>query len=124
MMENRLITVGSNSHDKVKTFKYLGSLLTNPISTHEEIKCRPKKEIYVIIQSKDLSSRLPSKNLKIKTFKTILFPLVLYSCETWNPALREEFRQRIFESRILRPKRDENWGGKGSTMRNFIVNLL
>ena len=30
--------IGSNSYEKVKTFKYLGSLLANLNSIHEEIK--------------------------------------------------------------------------------------
>ena len=59
-----------------------------------------------------LSSRLLSKNLKIKIYKTIILPVVLYGCETWSLTLREECRLRVFESRILRrifrPKRDEN----------------
>ena len=41
-----------NEHGKVKTFKYLVSLLTNQNSIHEEIKCRLKEGIHVIIQSK------------------------------------------------------------------------
>ena len=77
-----------------------------------------------------LSSRLLSKNLKIKIYKTIILPLVLYGCETWSLTLREESRLRVFENWVLRrifePKRDENGGmrmgsGEGSTMRNFIV---
>ena len=36
------IKIGSNSYEKVKTFKYLGSLLTNQNSIPEEIKCRLK----------------------------------------------------------------------------------
>ena len=59
-----------------------------------------------------LSSRLPSKSLKIKIYKTIILPVVLYHCETWYLALREECMLRVFENRILRrifgPKRDEN----------------
>ena len=59
-----------------------------------------------------LSSRLLSKNLKIKMYKTIILPAVLYGCETWSLTLREESRVRVFENRILRrifePKRDEN----------------
>ena len=38
-MANELITVGSNSYEKVKTFKYLVSLLTNQNYIHKEIKC-------------------------------------------------------------------------------------
>ena len=55
-----------------------------------------------------MSSRLLSKNLKIKIYKTIIFPVVLYGCETWSLTLREESWLRVFENRILRPKRDEN----------------
>ena len=42
MISNEHIKIGSNSYEKVKTFKYLGSLLTNQNSIQEEIKCRLK----------------------------------------------------------------------------------
>jgi hypothetical protein len=58
-----------------------------------------------------LSSRLLSK---IRIYKTIIFPVVLYGCETWYLTLREEHRLRVFENRVLRrifgPKRDEVTG--------------
>jgi hypothetical protein len=47
----------------------------------------------------------------IKTYRTIVFPFVLYGCETWSLILRVEGRLRVFEnrflSRILGPKRGE-----------------
>jgi hypothetical protein len=59
-----------------------------------------------------LSSRLISKNLKIKTYKTVILPVVLYGCETWSLTLRKEHRLRVFENRVLRrifgPKREED----------------
>ena len=58
-----------------------------------------------------LSSGLLSKNLKIKIYRNIILPVVLYGCETWSVTLREERRLRVFENRVLRrvfgPKRDE-----------------
>ena len=42
MMVNEHFNIGSNSYEKVETFKYLGSLLTNQNSVLEEIKCRLK----------------------------------------------------------------------------------
>ena len=58
-----------------------------------------------------LASRLLSKNLKIKTYRTIIFPVVFYGCETWSLTLREERKQRVFENMVLRrtfgPRRDE-----------------
>ena len=49
-----------------------------------------------------MSSTLPSKNIKIKIYRTIIFPVVLYGCETWSLTLREEGRLRVFENRVLR----------------------
>jgi hypothetical protein len=61
-----------------------------------------------------LSSRLLSKNLKIRIYKTIILPVVLYGCETWSLTLRKEHRLRVFENRVLRrifeQKRDEVTG--------------
>ena len=61
-----------------------------------------------------LSSSLLSKNLKIKIYRPIILPVVLYGCETWSLTLREELRLRVFENRVLRrvfgPKRDQVTG--------------
>jgi hypothetical protein len=57
---------------------------------------------------------LLSKNLKIKIYRTIILPVVLYGCETWSLTLREEHRLRVLGNRLLRrmfgPKRDEVTG--------------
>ena len=68
---------------KVKTFKYLGSLLTNQNSIHEEIKFRFKagSSYYYSVQI-TLSSQLLSNNLKIKIHKKIILPVVLHGSET------------------------------------------
>jgi hypothetical protein len=42
------------------------------------------------------------KNIKIKIYKAIIFPVVLYGCKTWSLTLREEHRLRVFENRVLR----------------------
>ena len=55
-----------------------------------------------------------SKKLKIKIYRTIILPVVLYGCDTWSLTLRDERRLRVFENRVLRrifgPKRDEVTG--------------
>jgi len=57
---------------------------------------------------------LLSKNLKIKIYRTIILPVVLYGCETWSLTLREERRLRVFDNRVLRriygPERGEVTG--------------
>jgi hypothetical protein len=63
------------------------------------------------IKIANLSSRLLSKNIKSRIYKTTILPMVLYGCETWFLTLREVHRLRVFENRVLRgifgPKRDE-----------------
>jgi hypothetical protein len=54
------------------------------------------------------------ENIKIRIYKIIILPVVLYGCETWSLTLREEHRLRVFENRVLRrifgPKREEVTG--------------
>jgi hypothetical protein len=63
-----------------------------------------------------LCSSLMSKNLKIKIYRTIILPVVLYGYDTWSLTLREERRLRVFENRVLRgifgPKRVRGEGSK------------
>ena len=63
--------------------KYLGTTLANQNSIQEEIKSRLKSgnACYHSVQN-ILSSRLLSRNLKIKIYRTIILPVVLYGCET------------------------------------------
>ena len=89
--------------------------LTNQNSIQEEIKSRLKlgNACHHSVQNL-LSSSLLSKNIKIKIYRTIILPVVLYGCETWSLTLREEHRLRVFENRVLRrifvPKRDRVTG--------------
>ena len=74
-----------------------------------------------------LSSRLLSKNLKIKIYRTIILSVVLYGCETSSLTLREERRLRVFENRMLRrvfgAKRDEVTG-EWRKLHNEELNVL
>ena len=74
-----------------------------------------------------LSSSLLSKNLKIKIYRTIILPVVLFGCETWSLTLREERRLRVFENRmfwrIFGPKRDEVTG-EWRKLHNEELNVL
>ena len=99
MMENEHIAIGSNSYVKVKTFKYLGSLSKNQKFIDEEIECRFKagNSRHYSVQTL-LSSRLLSKNFKIKIYTTIAYPAVCIFVDI----LREESGLRVFESRIQR----------------------
>jgi hypothetical protein len=70
---------GNNSIERVKQFKYLGRTLTNKNSIHEKIKHRLKSwnACYHSVQNL-LSSSLLSKNTKIRIYRTVIVPPVLY----------------------------------------------
>jgi hypothetical protein len=67
-----------------------------------------------------LSSRLLSRNVKVKIYKTIILLVVLHGCETWSLTLSEEHRLKVFENRVLRRIFGRENGGS-CTMRNFII---
>jgi len=120
--------IDNNTYDRVEQFKYLGTTLTNQNSIAEEIKSRLKSgnACYLSVQNL-LSSRLLSKNLKIKIYRTVILPVILYGCVTWSLTLREERKLRVFENRVLRrifgARRDEVTG-KWRRLHNEELNDL
>jgi hypothetical protein len=99
----------------VGQIEYLGTPITKQNSIQEEIKCRLKSGnvCYHSVQN-ILSSSERSRNIQIKTYRTIILPVALYGCETWSLTLREERRLRVSENRVLRricgPRRDKVTG--------------
>ena len=66
------------------------------------------------------------QNIKIKIYRNIILPVVLYGCVTWSLTLRDGRRLRMFGNRILRrifgPKRDEvTSGGEHYITRSLMI---
>ena len=83
------IKMGNKFSERVEKFKYLETTLTNKNSTHEEIKSRMKSRnaCYHSVQNL-LSSSLITKKIKLKIYRTIILPVLLYEYETWSLTLR------------------------------------
>jgi len=109
------VRIDNSAFGRVEDFKYLGKTLTIQNSIPEETKSRlgSGNACYHSVQNL-LSSRLLSNNFKIKIYRTIILPVVLYGCETCSLTLREERKLRVFENMVLRrifgPRRDEVTG--------------
>jgi hypothetical protein len=87
------IKIANRSFEDVAKFRYLGRTLSDQNYRHEEIKRKLNlgNACYHSVQSL-LSSHLLSRTLKVKIYKTIILPVVLYGCETWSLTLTEEHR--------------------------------
>jgi hypothetical protein len=101
--------------ENVAQFNYLGTAATNQNLNQEEIKRRLNSgnACYHSVQNL-LFSRLLSKNIELRLYRTITLLVVLQECGPWSLTLREEHRLRVFENRVLGifgPKRGEVTGG-------------
>jgi hypothetical protein len=65
--------------------------------------------------------------VKVRIYKTIILPVVLYGCQTWSLTVREEHKLKVFENRVLRrifgPKRDGVMGGWKKLHNEELHNL-
>ena len=122
------VRIDNSTFERVEEFKYLGTNLTNlnPIADEIKSKLRLRNACYHSVQNL-LSPRLLTKHLKIKIYRTIILPVVLYGCETWSLTLREESKLRAFENmvmkRIFGPRRDEV-SGEWRRLHNEELNDL
>jgi hypothetical protein len=69
--QNKEIKIGNRSFENVSQFKYLGTTVTNQNLIQEEIKRRMNSGNTCYHSAQDvLSSRLLSKNMKVRIYKT------------------------------------------------------
>jgi hypothetical protein len=91
--QNADIEIANRSFENASQLKYLGSTVTNQNLTQKEIKSRLNSGNACYHSAQNLlSSRLLSKNVRIRVCKTIILPVVLCGCRTWSLTLREEHR--------------------------------
>jgi hypothetical protein len=109
--QNCNINLANGCFENLAQFKYVGTRVTNQNLIQEEIKRRLNSgnACHCSVQNL-LSSRLLSKNAKIRKYRYIIFSVDLYGCETWSLTLGEEHRLRVFENRVLKylDRRDMN----------------
>jgi hypothetical protein len=101
-VQNHDIKIANRCIENVAEFKHFGTTVTNQNLIQEEIKRLNSGNAYYHSVQQILSSRQLSKNVNIDMYKISIFPVVLYGCETGSLTLREEYRLRVFENRLMR----------------------
>jgi hypothetical protein len=87
----------------VQSFKYLGSIINVTNDIEEEVKTRIMQGNRCFYALKHLfTSSLVSRNTKLRLFKTIIRPIVMYGCETWSLTQKQDERLATFERKVLR----------------------
>jgi len=69
------------------------------------------------------------QKLKMKIYRNVILPVVLYGCETWSLTLMDERKLKVCENWVLRrtfgPKTDEVKGsGENYIKRSFMICTL
>jgi len=122
------VRIDNSTLERVEKFNYLGTTLIKQNYIPEEIKSRLRSgnACYHSVLNL-LSSRLLSKNLNIKTYRTIILPVVLYGCETWSLTMRVERKLRVFENMALKRIYGPRWDdvtGEWRRLHNEELNDL
>lgn len=97
------ITEIEQQYEQVETFKYLGVIVSSQSEEHIEIKNRinlASRSLHAL--NKLLSTRLLSHRTKLKIYKTIIRPVLLYGAETWTLDKNTEKKLITFENKVLR----------------------
>lgn len=97
------LEIDNMKFEVVDHFTYLGVLVTNTNDNSLEIKRRitsAQRSFYAL--KNQFTSRSISQNTKLKMYKTLIRPVLLYGCESWSTTMRDEERLSVFERKILR----------------------
>ncbi|KAI5639582.1 reverse transcriptase (RNA-dependent DNA polymerase) domain-containing protein [Phthorimaea operculella] len=99
---NNLIVNGT-SYKGVDKFKYLGCTVTDTNQREDEINIRIQNALRCSAAlHKVLTSKLISRRTKVRIYKTVIRPILMYGCETWTLTLKEEENLLVAERKILR----------------------
>lgn len=100
---SRYFTVENHNFEKVNEFKYLGTIISSNNSEQSEIQNRiisANRSLFAV--NKLMSSKILSTHTKIRIYKTVIRPILLYGAESWTMDKATERKLITFENKILR----------------------
>ena len=89
--------------EDVEKFVYLGATVSNVGGETEDIINRVSKAKGVFRKLRKIrSSRIINKRTKIRLYKTLVKPVLMYGSETWKMNRSDEKKIDVFQSKCLR----------------------
>ena len=108
------IMVDGEQVEQVKQFKYLGTWLTEDCRSSVDVKCRIALAKVAFNSRKELFTSRLQMPLKKRIIKTVVWPVLLYGCETWSLRKEEIQRLEVCEMWIWRRITKTSWKDKKS----------
>ena len=101
------ITVNAQDISEMKTFNYLGATICKEGGGMKDIKNRLSKARGDFLRLKKIwNSKSISRRTKLRLYKTLVVPVLLYGCETWKMNKGDDKQIDVFHNtccrRILR----------------------
>ena len=103
------ITIGGEEIEQVKSFCYLGSMITPDARCHSDIKRRIVLGKDAFMKRGELMRGELSKNLNKRLVKALIWSVVLYGSETWTMRKKDVKRLEAFEMWIWRRMEKVSW---------------
>ena len=104
------IKVQDSMIEQVETFVYLGSLITEDVDCSRDIRIRTGRGLGIGV---DLMKLWKSHNIKISTkvklMRTLIWPVMMYGCESWTIKKWDEERIKAFEMKCIRKILGISW---------------
>src|SRR5215510_7975665 len=108
------IKIGQHQIEQVKQFKYLGATITDDGRCEAEVKCRIAMAKQAYTKRENILTSKMCLSLRKRLVKTMVWPVLLYGCETWTMRKAEKTRLEALEMWILRRMARVNWKDKAT----------
>ena len=104
-----MVEVNGRGIEDVDRFVYLGATVSKEGGGTEDIHNRVVKARGVFLRLKKIwNSHSISRRTKVRLYKTLVKPVLMYSCETWKMNKCDEKKIDVFQSRCLKMAEIEN----------------
>ena len=109
---NTDIKIERDKVEQVSQFKYLGTTITDDGSCEHEIRCRIAIAKQAYTKRKNVLTSKWCLSLRRRLVKALVWPVLLYGCETWTMRKADRTRLEAFEMWIWRRVARVSWKDK------------